>query len=240
MEVRKEPCRNRQGWVLLKFMILIGLLVALISYSLSFQLLLNHEMVIDKICRTEQQKIMSLAKENIETILNFNSLAESLYAFQESLKPFIWIPKIAIIYKNLLSLRKNLEKIQLSFITIQNLVLKKNAFLLYSNLKWGLQKLKESYRFQSELHSQALPFLNFKMAIKKKKEIIFPPYELVKDFTSEQKLKFAIISLSKKKLGSILFTDYKQNKYCWASLTAAPEKKLEILYFKKSMFTNTW
>ncbi len=236
----KDLCHNRQGWVLLKFMILLGLLVALISYSLSFQLLLNHEMVIDKICRTEQQKIMSLAKESIETTLNFNSLSESLYTLQESLAPFIWIPKIAIIYKNLLSLRRNLEKIQMSFITAQNLVLKKNAFLLYSNLKKGFMKLKESYRLQSDLHSQTLPFLNFKLAIKKKKNIIFPPYELVKDFTSEQKLKFIIISLSKNKLGSILFTDYKQNKYCWASLTPTPENKLEILYFKKSMFTNTW
>lgn len=231
---------NQQGWVAIKFTILLLLLTACISYTLTFQLQLNQEMSTDKICRTEQQKIMSQARDGIKFIFAMNPMAESLYNLQKALEPFTWNPKVAALYAKILALRKKFESIQTIAINAINLSLKIQALHLYSKLSKNFSNLTSSYREYYNLHTYMLPPKNLKLAIIKKQLIIFPPYKIESNFSKKQELKIDMFSLNKSESKSFIETSYSQSKACSASLKEKGSNQFEIIYNKKANFIPSW
>lgn len=231
---------NNKGWVATKFCLFIILLVSILSATLGFHLLLNQEIKTDTLCREQLNHVMHQTRSSIKQIQHFNPLAENLYQLQESLKPFIWIPKVAALYNKILTLRKKMDLLQNLVIKALNLKLKLDAYKLYFALQKSYKEIKSSYHYYYYVNYFVIPPASFQMAIKKKQNILFPSYILDTNFSKAQELKISIKVNLQSTSKNFISESFSQNKYCHGSLKEVSDQKLEIIYLKKSNSLTQW
>jgi hypothetical protein len=233
--------KNNQGWIATYFVIFLVLITTLISVGFSFQLQLNQEMKNDQTCRHELNSILNTTRDHIHTVFELNPLAETLYQMQMALKPFIWNPKIAALYAKILAARRNMDLIQKTLIKGLDLDLTFKSFQTYLALKKDLENSKKSYEHFHQYHYMILPVSSFKMAIKKSRADLFPPYQIENAFEKKQELKIPITIYSNSKSKQFVNQSYSETKNCHGSLQANPQKTMKLVYYNKSNHPNsTW
>lgn len=234
--------KNNHGWVATQFIFLLILILTLISVGFSFQLQLHQEMKGDQVCRNELQSTLNTTRDYIETVFQLNPLADLLYQTQLSLKPFIWIPKIAALYSRIQALRRNMNAIQNALINGLNSSLTLKSLQLYLKLKNDLEDSKKTYRFYHHFQYLIFPMGTFKMAIQKKRQDIFPSYNLENQFEKKQEIKIPITIYSTAKSSDFVNQSYNETKSCHGSLRQdSASKSLQITYYKKSNnLRSTW
>lgn len=197
------------------------------------QITLNQEMISNQTCRIEQRKIMSTAKEGISLIFSFNELAESLYITTMTLKPFIAVPKIKIIYDQIQQIRKKMAEVQKSVINIYSVNLNLQAISLFRKLNQDYKKTDS--KDYLETNSIMVPEMKMHLAIKKSRAYLFPPYTTQKHFEDKQRLRIKMFISRKSNSFLKLFLKSKlsQVKYCSATLTVSNKNQMQILYDDK-------
>lgn len=229
----------KRGWVSLYFSISLLLIISFIFVTFSFNLKLYHEMKTDKICRENQNRLFNATKNMTEKIFSLNSLAISLNTMQNILLPFIWHPSVAEIYTQLLKIRENFEKVQNVIIKTANIHLSSKKLLIYKDLIDVNKEIKKKFMKNYDYNFIILPpFIN-DLAIQKKFNYIFPPYEKKNDFKNEQRFKILTKVFAKSK-NTILFSDFSSWKICSATLEEK-NGELKIIYDKKNILSsNSW
>lgn len=231
--------KNNRGWIATYFIFLLLLIITLISMGFSFQLQLNQEMKSDSLCRNELKSILISTRDDIATVFQLNPLADTLYSLQQKLKPFIWIPKIAALYSRVQALRTNLNTLQETMIRTLNKDLLIKSFQLYSKLQSDLENSKKTYQEYHHFQYLIQPASNFKMAIQKKRQDIFPSYKLEMPFEKKQEMKIPISIRSQAKSKQFVNQSYTESKFCHGSLKEDDiDKSLKIIYYKKSSSAN--
>lgn len=233
--------KNNQGWIATYFVIFLVLITTLISIGFSFQLQLNQEMKTDQTCRLELNSVLNTTRDHIQTVFQLNPLSETLYQMQMALKPFLWNPKVAALYAKILATRRNMDLVQKALIKGFDLELTLKSFQVYLALKKDLESSKKSYEKYHHYQYLIFPVSVFKMAIKKSRQDLFPPYQVEKPFQKKQELKIPITINSNAKSKQFANQSYYENKNCHGSLQEDLQKKMQIIYYNKSSQPNsTW
>lgn len=224
--------KTENGYATLLTCILIPvvfLTLGLIAFSM---LKSQHRSAVQSTCHVQYHDYFSNLRAQIYSIENLNPMATLLYQTQLALTPYILVPSVLKVYQAILKLRQRMEKLQNSMIAIFNFSNRLKSVTVFSNiqkkLQWQNKLTEKTLRHESQLTFSANP----KLQIKKRVNIVFPPYDRHPQLSERQKfsifLKNKIVPQSWMTFFSI--ESFTETYVCQASLQSDSNNELLIKY----------